>query len=172
MNIQPDMFLSKWHLIALVLTVIAWMGLIVGKYDRKTVLRSGLGTAAFFYAIVTLPVVLIGSEDQLNEELLLAHLEDNYQLMLTHEPDATDLLVAAAGTNRYKQDRYNLYIYAGNYSSDKTFEGSLTIDLLDSSGEVMETYKIEHVELDPGEKKRVRKTTIWEDMERYTYRFE
>lgn len=172
MNLQPDMFLSKWHLIAVVLTVIAWIGLIAGKYDRKTILRSGLSAAALFYVIVTLPVVILGSEDRSNEELLLEHLEDNYRIMQANAPHESDLVVVAAGTSRYKRDRYHLYIYAGNYSKDQPFKGTLTLDLLDSSGDVIDTYTLEDVELEPGEKKRLKKTTIWKDMDRYTFRFE
>ena len=171
MNLQPEMFFSRWHLIAVVLIVIAWIGLIVGKYERKTVIRSGLSAAVIFYAFITIPVIMFSSQDQKIEEQMLAHLEDNVQLIQADYPNEPNIVAAAAGTSRYKRDRYDLYVYAGNYSSDKPFEGDLTLTLLDSSGDVLETIEIENIKLEPGEKKRVRKTIIYEDMDSYNYRF-
>ncbi|MEC0203371.1 hypothetical protein P4H39_12070 [Paenibacillus lautus] len=59
MKLYPEMFISPWHLIVIVLALIAFIGLIKGGYDRKTVLRStGLSTLAFYF-ILTIPIGLI-----------------------------------------------------------------------------------------------------------------
>ncbi|MGV2685821.1 hypothetical protein GNF82_15915, partial [Clostridium perfringens] len=79
MKLYPEMFISPWHLIVIVLALIAFIGLIKGGYDRKTVLRStGLSTLAFYF-ILTIPIGLITQESLYKEETMLTDLDQNFE---------------------------------------------------------------------------------------------
>lgn len=167
MNLYPDMFLSKWHLITLLLIVIAWFALWIGGYDRKTILRSGIGAVAVLYAITTIPIAVFTYQEHRIEEAMLAELNRVYSL----ESNA-GTLVAAAGSFRDIQGRYSIRLYAANFSPSEPFEGTLTIWITDTKGREPDVRTYPTLTLQPGERKELDAyTTYTGALDSYRYQF-
>ncbi|WP_020617628.1 hypothetical protein [Paenibacillus daejeonensis] len=60
--IRAETLVSPWQFITLGIILIAWIALIVGRYDRRTIIRSGIGATVLLYLIVGFPLAIILSE--------------------------------------------------------------------------------------------------------------
>lgn len=170
MTLYPEMFMSKWHLAAVPLILIAWAGLLIGKYDRKTVLKSGVISSLFFYAAITLPIMAATHDEKKVEALMLGVLDRNYESALGRDPDNQHIVTAALGA--FPDDGlYQIRIYAGNYSSERTFHGSLKVMLKDNSELVLKEYFFEDLVIKPGEKIQVEKSIYHAEFDKYSFQF-
>lgn len=170
MTLYPEMFISKWHLLAVGLIIIAWIGLIIGKYDRRTLLRSGAGATLLLYIIVTIPIASI-TYDEINiENFMLDELDKNYSLSRAGGPSNPHILTAAIGAFP-DGDTYDLRIYVGNYSPNTMFRGSVKLTLMDAANKVLKEYTYSDLVIEPGKKIRVEKSQLRDKVEHYNYNF-
>ena len=102
MNIYPELFLSPWHLIALSLTLIAFIALVVGGYERKTILRSSAMSFLFFYGISLLVTGSLTQEQKYIEEVMLERLDQRYE-------DTIKDVTLAPGERKQIDKRYTLH---------------------------------------------------------------
>lgn len=173
MKLYPEMFISPWHLIVIVLALIAFIGLIKGGYDRKTVLRStGLSTLAFYF-ILTIPIGLITQESLYKEETMLTDLDQNFEDKKAGSElqSFEDYIVVHAGAYKNEDDA-DIEIYAGNYHESQTFNGQITLFVYDKNDEEVFTETYKNVTLGPGEKKKLDTSFTSHPMETYRYRYE
>ncbi|WP_054405343.1 hypothetical protein [Paenibacillus solani] len=172
MKLYPQMFISPWHLIVIVLALIAFIGLRIGGYDRKTVLRStGLSTLAFYF-FLTIPIGLITQDSLYKEETMLTHLDQNYEEKKADGElrSIGDYITVHAGAYRRK-DKADIEVYAGNYHESQTFQGNITLFLYDKNDDEVFTEMYENITLAPGEKKKLDSTFTSQPMETYRYRY-
>ncbi|WP_019121624.1 hypothetical protein [Brevibacillus massiliensis] len=115
MTFYSEMFFSKWHLITAAMTVIAWIALIAGGYERRVVLRSGMGAMVFLYVVTTIPIATITyqekSVDSWMRQQIVHHYEEKMKRLGGPASDI-DRLAVSAGSFKSK-DVYKIYIYAG-----------------------------------------------------------
>ncbi|MFS0723348.1 hypothetical protein [Paenibacillus sp. 1P07SE] len=57
--IDPAALVAPIQLITLGIIAIAWIALLVGRYDRRTIIKSGLGATVILYAVVGLPIAYL-----------------------------------------------------------------------------------------------------------------
>lgn len=173
MTFYPDMFISKWHLIAAGAALIAWFALLVGGYDRRTVLRSGAGAAIILYILATIPIVALTYQEHSADNGMRGELDRRYQerIQSTTAPigNMKDLIVAA-GLFR-DNDSYVIRVYAGNYNSSAAYNGKLTLWLYDRQGREIDVKTYEHIQLAPGEKKQIARSFTSAPFEGYRYAF-
>lgn len=173
MKLYPEMFLSPWHLIVLLFVLIAWVGLMIGRYDRKTILRSTGLTALVFYFIVTIPVGLITQDSLYKQETMQAKLDQRFEekkekSSLTSLQDHIMVHVGAYGG----KDDTDILVYAGNYHSSETFTGYIKVTVYDMNEEEVFTETYESVTLAPGEKEKLDTTYTSQPMDTYQYEYE
>ncbi|MCY9590825.1 hypothetical protein [Paenibacillus chitinolyticus] len=160
MSLYADMFISKWHLITLGLILIAWIALIAGGYDKRTILRSGGGAVLLLYIVSTIPIATITHGAHKIDESMRSELDRHYQERMSKSEVREDIdrLAVAAGAFS-DDDSYDIRVYAGNYSSAYTFRGSLTFTTYDAQGQVVHEKSYDNVIIAPGEKKSSTTTT-------------
>ncbi|WP_138494431.1 hypothetical protein [Paenibacillus pinistramenti] len=172
MNLVPEMFLSKWHLITLGMIIVAWIALGIGGYDRKTVLRSGLGATVLLYVITTAAIAPFVQYKDAVEKRMIAELDRQYAARQEsgQELSGSDQLAAAAAAFR-EDTSYIMYIYAGNYSESEPFTGSLIMRIYDDSGKLLQEETYEKLTLKPGEKKKLDSLYSSKSGGKYEYQF-
>jgi cadmium resistance protein CadD (predicted permease) len=163
-----DIFISKWHLISVACTLIALIGLWLGKYDRKTIIKSGIISAVFFYLWITFPVAVYTFDDIRAHNRMVRELDKNYEKDLAREP--RNIMTAAMGTF-YDDGSDNISIYVGNYSSKSTFRGSMKMTMVDKDNQVVKELVFKDLVIEPGEKTRVAKTVSSVKIDKYNYQF-
>ncbi|MFE4571937.1 hypothetical protein [Paenibacillus chitinolyticus] len=156
MSLYADMFISKWHLITLGLILIAWIALIAGGYDKRTILRSGGGAVLLLYIVSTIPIAAITHGAHKIDESMRSELDRHYQERMSKSEvwEDIDRLAVAAGAFS-DDDSYDIRVYAGNYSSAYTFRGSLTFTTYDAQGQVVHEKSYDNVIIAPDEKKKL-----------------
>lgn len=163
-TITADMFFSKWHLITLVMIIIAFVSLIIGRYDKRTILRSGGGAILTLYIITTIPIATLTYQENTIQNQMLGALDR------IHEENGQEL-VAMHGSFR-DDDSYDIRIFAGNYSSTETFHGTVTVTLFNEKKESIDVLTYEDVTLTPGEKKQIDQFTTYDDeTDTFNFRF-
>ncbi|MEK6994002.1 hypothetical protein [Paenibacillus sp. FSL K6-1566] len=173
MKLYPEMFLSPWHLIVLLFVLIAWVGLMIGRYDRKTILRSTGLTALVFYFIVTIPVGLITQDSLYKQETMLAELDQSFaeQKEKSSLMSVQDHIMVYVGAYK-NDDGADILVYAGNYHSSETFTGNIKVSVYDKDKEDVFAKTYEHVTLAPGEKKELDTTYTSQPMDTYYIQYE
>lgn len=173
MKLYPEMFLSPWHLIVVVLALIAFIGLIKGGYDRRTVLRStGLSTLVFYF-ILTIPIGLITQESLYKEETMLTDLDQNFvdKKAGSQLQSLKDYVVLHVGAYKNEDDA-DIVVYAGNYHESQAFNGHITLFVYDKNDEEVFTEMYRDITLAPGEKKKLDTSFTSQPMDTYRYRYE
>lgn len=173
MSLYADMFISKWHLITLVLILIAWIALIAGGYDKRTILRSGGGAVLLLYIVSTIPIATITHGAHKIDESMRSELDLHYQDRVNKSEVREDIdrLAVAAGAFEDDGDTYDIRVYAGNYSSSYMFQGSLTFTTYDAQGKVVHEKSYDNVTLAPGEKKELDNYYTSSTFSTYRYTF-
>ncbi|GAB6927639.1 hypothetical protein JCM10914A_16220 [Paenibacillus sp. JCM 10914] len=170
MKLYPEMFISPWHLIVLVLVIIAFIGLIMGGYDRKTVLRCTGISAIVFYCLLTIPVGLVTQNYMYTEETMIQEMDRNFEERADLVVSPDDYVIAHVGA--YKRNEYaNILVYVGNYHETESFSGQISVLLKDMDGNEVFTTTYDDVSLAPGQKIEVEKTSTSQPMETYSYNF-
>jgi hypothetical protein len=168
------MFFSKWHLITAAMTVIAWIALIAGGYERRVVLRSGIGAMVFLYVVTTIPIATITyqekSVDSWMRQQIVHHYEEKMKRLGGPASDI-DRLAVSAGSFKSK-DIYKIYIYAGNYNDSYRFDGRLVVRLYDGQGQELTESTFEDLHLEPGEVQKIDTFYSSTGFETYRYEFE
>ncbi|AWP30639.1 hypothetical protein AWU65_08210 [Paenibacillus glucanolyticus] len=173
MKLYPEMFLSPWHLIVLLMVLIAFIGLIMGGYDKKTVLRSTGLSALIFYFMLTIPIGLITQESLYKEETMIQSLDQRYEDKQANGQlhGTQDYVIAYVGAYKNEDDA-DIVVYAGNYHATQTFSGHIRVYLYDSEDEEVFIKTYEGVTLEPGEKKKLDSTFTSHPMTTYRFHYE
>lgn len=173
MKLYPEMFLSPWHLIVLVMVLIAFIGLMMGGYDRKTVLRSTGISALVFYFILTIPIGLVTQESLYKEETMIQGLDQRYKDKQSNDQlgEANDYVITYVGAYKNEDDA-DIVVYAGNYHESQTFNGHIKVYLYDHDDEEVFIKTYEGVTLKPGEKKKLESTFTSHPMNTYRFHYE
>lgn len=172
MKLYPEMFISKWHLIALGMIVIAWIALWLGGYDRRMILKSGLGATLVLYIVATIPIAIITHDHISVKERMNAELDRHYAIRLEAGGELSDIdKLAAVAVPFRDDDDYATYIYAGNYSESFSFNGMLKMVIYDEQGKLLHEETYEKVVLKPGERKKVDKFYSEGYAKGYQYKF-
>jgi len=173
MKLYPEMFVSPWHLIVVFFALIAGVGLMIGKYDRKTVLRSTGLSALVFYFIVTIPVGLITQDSLYKQETMQTKLDQRFEELKEKSSlsSVQDHIIVYVGAYGGKEDT-DILVYAGNYHSSETFTGDIKVTVYDMNEEEVFTETYEQVTLAPGEKKKLDSTYTSQPMNTYQYLYE
>lgn len=174
MKLYPEMFISKWHFIALGMIGIAWIALWLGGYDRKTILKSGVGATIMLYIIASLPIALIVHDRETVKENMISRLDQHHTARMESQygggqNDMNQL--AAVASSRRDDDGYVTYIFAGNYSESFSFSGSLNVSIYDEQGELLHEESYEKIALKPGEKVKIDQFYSQQNADRYQYKF-
>ena len=170
MKLYPEMFFSVWHLAALILTLIAFIALIIGGYDRRTILKSTGSSLLIFYCIVTIPVGLITQENLHKEEKMLVALDQKYEK--AKSAGSEEKVIVHVGAFADEDDDNALLVYAGNYHEAQSFTGSISVTVYDQNDEEVFTETYKDISLQPGEKRKIDSTFTSRPMDTYTYIFE
>lgn len=173
MKLYPEMFFSIWHLAVPILVLIAFIALLVGGYDKRTILKSTGSSLLIFYCIVTLPVGLITQQNLYREDKMIETLDLRYEERKEALSGITDLgsyIMVHVGA--FKDDEStDLLLYAGNYHESESFTGTVQVKLFDMDGQEVFTRIYESVTLQPGEKKKIDTTFTSQPMDKYQYEF-
>ncbi|MFS0840931.1 hypothetical protein [Paenibacillus sp. 1P03SA] len=172
MSLYADMFISKWHLITLALILIAWIALFAGGYDRRTILRSGGGAMLLLYIVSTIPIAAITHGAHKIDESMRLDLDRHYQERVNKSEVREDIDRLAVAAGAFEDDNtYDIRVYAGNYSSSYTFQGSLTVTTYDAQGRIVHEKSYDNVILVPGEKKKLDNYYTSSTFSTYRYTF-
>lgn len=174
MTLYPEVFFSKWHLITIGAIAVAWISLWLGGYDRKTMLKSGIGATILLYIIALIPLAVEINDREHVRESMISLLDQHYAVRVeqTRGKELRDIdKLAAVASSRRDDDAYYTYIFAGNYSESFSFRGSLEITIYDNEGKKLHEEKYEQIVLEPGEKKKIDRFYSLRDASNYEYRF-
>lgn len=167
------MFFSKWHLITLVLIVIAWVALIAGGYERRVVLRSGFGAVVMLYIVTTIPIATITYNEKSMEMKMRAEVARHYEYKMEQLGDSVrdiDRLALAAGS--FRDDKsFKIKLYAGNYNDSYRFTGTLIVTTYDEQDKELDRKTYEKVTVEPGEVKEIDTYYSSTSFEKYRYEF-
>ncbi|MCM3782527.1 hypothetical protein M3231_06050 [Neobacillus mesonae] len=170
MKLYPEMFFSPWHLIVVVMVFIAFIGLVVGKYDRRTILKSTGLSALVIYFIVTIPVGLIVQESSYKEEKIIEALDQEHvEQRANLNYAATDGISLYVGAFE-DDDSSEIIVYAGNYGSEN-FTGSINVMVSDEEFKELLNETYEDIELRPGQKKEIDSFYTTQPMDTYMFTY-
>lgn len=79
MKLYPELFLTPWHAGVLLVTVLALLALIIGKYDSKTIVKHTLVSSLIAYAFLTFVLMLVMQEPMYKKKRWSLHLTMNMQ---------------------------------------------------------------------------------------------
>ena len=82
-----NVLLSKWHMITIILSLVALGALLAGGYHKKKIVRSTGLTFLLFYFAISMPVWGYASEEQEIEEHLLTQLDVAFNQRLQEHSD-------------------------------------------------------------------------------------
>ncbi|PWA09727.1 hypothetical protein DCC39_12220 [Pueribacillus theae] len=171
-----DFILSKWHLITIAAGVISFIAMRLGKYTARETAKATLVTFFAFYiglsfvAYFTKEKAADVSSESVNtiEDQMIAGLDQEYE----QNKGITSNSHLAAYVNSFEQDgEYTIDIYVGNYDNTESFQGDVSILVLDTEGNTQEK-TFEDLSLKPGEKKGIEHFTSTVGAVQYKYKFE
>lgn len=168
MVIYPEVFLSKWHLIVLFLTVIAFIGLRIGGYSTKTVMITTMKSFVTFYVAFTVIFTGITYDTKHMENQMTTWMDQTYE---DNKGMANDHLAAFVGSFGDDAD-LTVKVYAGNYHQTKEFEGTVEVIVFDAEGEILKDETYEDITLDPGDKIEIDSYHSKENPDQFNYYFE
>lgn len=163
MEFSQEVLLSKWHLIALGLTLIACAGLIIGGYKKEIVIKTTLKAAIGFYIVTTIPLIWIDHEAHFYEREMAKALDEK------HEEQQDDFILY---TQYFQEDDgYLVKVYVGNYSQDEDFDGTVLYQILDEEKDVLKEDTYEDLMLKAGEKKEITSFHTDTKPDKYQYHY-
>lgn len=165
-----SLLLSPWTLIAVVLTVVAFLSLVLGKYDRKTVIRTTLLSFLVFYGLTVYGLYKLHYGEIFHMQKVLDRQYDYIQNNQPGEIDQRTHYVIAISTSELKEG-YSNRIYIGNYSSEPLIEGRLVLRLFDESGKPLAQDTVVVTDLPPGEKNHLVDIETGEAVANYQYQW-
>lgn len=175
MKFYPEMLFSPWHIIAIGLTCIAFIALIAGGYERKTILRSSGLSFLFFYGVSLLTTGIFMQEQKYIEEVMLTRLDERYEEIKhqQHAPPYDSIIITVGGFLDDDQDA-RLVIYSGNYHETQPFHGDIHVEAFEVDGERFYEETFRNVTLAPGERKQIDKRYTFHksDTIHYQYRIQ
>lgn len=167
LDFYPEMFISKWHLIVLFFTAVAFFAMVVGKYPRKTIWLSTISAFFIIYVVVTIPIAF----GVYNSEKRTEYVEDSLmQIYEQHKGNPNEELVVFVGGFYDEDDDFTAKVYAKNFHERAEFHGKVRVAIFDEEGQVMED-EIYEVSLDPGETKEVDPYLGNDEFERFRFEF-
>ncbi|CAM3415634.1 hypothetical protein [Marinicrinis lubricantis] len=171
MTLYPEMFISIWHVAVLILGVIAWIAMVAGGYERKTVFKSTAGAFIAFYVIVTIPVAVATYDLKYTEQQMFESLQEHYERKMVDysDPSELDKVVLSVGVFENRDGDYQMKVYAGNFSETLEFKGEVTVYFYDENDKKIKDETYEHISLKPGEKKEI--DSFWGENQTGTYRY-
>lgn len=175
MTLYPEMFFSNWHWITVVLIAIAWIALLAGGYEKRVVLRSGIGAMVLLYVITTIPIATITYQEKSIDSWMRGQIVHHYEEKMQRIGGSAreiDRLAAAAGSFQTKDGDYKIYVYAGNYTDTSRFDGRLSVQIYDEQGQELDERTYEDVHLEPGEVQQIGIFYSSSGFKTYNYRFE
>ncbi|WP_054958066.1 hypothetical protein [Paenibacillus dakarensis] len=175
MKLYPEMFLSIWHLAVLIFVLIAFIAMVVGGYDKRTILRSTGGSLIIFYIIVTIPVALFTEQSLYQKDTMISGLdqrfEENKEMISSTSALESYIKVHIGAFQAKDEDRSKVLVYAGNYHESESYSGSLYVVLVDHDGNEVFAKTYEEITLKPGEKKEIESTFTTQPMDTFRYNF-
>ena len=163
MEFTTDVFLNKWHLIALILTIFALTGLIAGGYKRETIISTTAKLAACFYIIVTIPFVWNNYHEGYYEKKMVQALDKSY------EESPNNFMLTVAYFEDEDTNDFLIKVYVGNYDETEPFSGTVQYVSYKKNDVIQRDETVEHLELKAGEKKEVASYKSKEKPTRYEY---
>lgn len=151
MDLYPEMFISKWHLIVLFFTAVAFFAMVVGKYPKKTVAISTVSAFFIIYVIVTIPIAATVYNSEKQTEYVDAGLAEIYE---QHKGNPNEELIVFVGGFYDDERDFTAKVYAKNFHDEAPFDGKVRVAIFDEDGDVMEDETYD-VTLEPGEKKEI-----------------
>lgn len=155
MKLYPEMFISIWHLAVPLMTLIAFIAMLAGGYDRKTVLKSTGGAFLSFYIFVTVPVGLVTQQTMYQKEQMIAGLDQqhaqNEYIQGLEEARISGYTLAF----KDEDGDSTIHLYAGNYHESQPFTGTLTLSIYNENNEELYLKTYSDITLQPGEKKKI-----------------
>lgn len=146
MDLYPELFISKWTLIALIFTVLACIGLIISKYTKQQIIKTTIRVAIISYLVVTIPVGIITYQTNFHERDMIK------ELNRIHEEKGEDYILFVKYYTDSDSDEVDVRVYSGNYSEDETFKGSISVKIEDGDKKTIQDETYEDINLKPGEK--------------------
>ncbi|PAV30576.1 hypothetical protein CIL05_05600 [Virgibacillus profundi] len=169
MEFYPEMFLSKWHLIVIFFTVIAFVSLLIGKYPKKVVVKSTFLAFIVFYIMATIPIAAITYDSEKREEYITAGLNDVYE----HNKGLdNDHLVVFVGGFEDDDGDLTVKVFIKNFHQEKSFDGIVRVAILDENREVITEETYTDVSLKAGEQKEIDPYLTDDSFEQFQYIFE
>ena len=169
MEFYPEMFLSKWHLIVILLTAIAFISLIIGGYAKKTIIITSLKSLVIFYVMATIIITFTTYDTKQMEINMINWLDETYE---DNKGIPNDHLAAFVGSFDDGDGNLTVKVYAGNYHDSKPFNGTAHVLILDEEGEVIKEETYQNIELKPGEKIEMDFYKTKEKPDQFNYYFE
>lgn len=170
MKLYPEMFISPWHLIVVVLVIIAFTALVIGKYDKRTILKSTGISALVIYFCVTIPIGLIVHESSYKEEMMLDELNQEHASPVHKlNAESNDEVYITVGAFKDEESAHVL-VYAGNYSNT-TFDGDLEVVVFDQEMNTVFSETYEGIHLKPGAQKEIDEIYTSQPMQTFRYSY-
>ncbi|MGG1879563.1 MULTISPECIES: hypothetical protein [Paenibacillus] len=172
MKLYPELFLTPWHAGVLLVTVLALLALIIGKYDSKTIVKHTLVSSLIAYAFLTFVLMLVMQEPMYKKETMVSALDNEYAKQEAKwNPNTGDQVALYVGAF-VNEGNVELLVYAGNYDSSQPFQGDITVSLQDHDNQEVFTKTYENITLQPGEKKQIERTRTEQPMDTYRFGYE
>lgn len=146
MDLYPQLFISKWTLIAVVFTILAYIGLKIGKYNKDEIIKTTTKIAFISYLVVTILVGIITYEAHFHERDMVKELDR------IHEEEGQDLVLFVKYYEKPDNDEMNVRVYAGNYSKEESFKGDILVDMQREDRKTMKKENYKNIQLKTDEK--------------------
>ncbi|GIP35734.1 FxLYD domain-containing protein [Paenibacillus sp. J2TS4] len=167
-----SIFFTPWASIAIILTAVAVFSLLLGKYDRKTIVSSSIRAFLFLYLVIVFYNGVITYDNYAVDQHMNEILDKQYEVVQQQKSKLTssDKYVVALSRENDNDDHIN-HIFVGNYSDKQLVSGELTLMLYNENGDSIMNKKIEVTDLKPGEKRKLDRIITEEKAEKYRYRW-
>lgn len=169
MEVYLEMFLSKWHLIVILLTAIAFFSLIIGGYTKKTVIKTTLKSFLFFYVMATIIITATTYDMKRMESEMVNWMDETYK---DNKGIVNDHLVAFVGSFDDGDGNITVKVYAGNYHHSKPFNGEVYVMIWDEVDEVINEKTYKGIVLEPGEKVEIDSYQTKVEPDKFNYYFQ
>ncbi|WP_232695883.1 hypothetical protein [Brevibacillus daliensis] len=168
-----DVLLSKWHMITIILSLVALGALFAGGYHKKKIVRSTVITFLLFYFAISMPVWGNASEKQEIEEHLLTQLDVAFNQRLQEHSDLKENQMVTLMMGSWEDDgEHKNHIFVGNYSNSYEFNGWVQLLLYDSENKEFLTKTYENVRLKPNQKLKLDEFYTETYAKRFQYSYE
>lgn len=167
MEFYSEMFLSVWHLLVLLLTLMAFLAMVLGGYSKKQIFKTTVQSFFVFYIVVSVFITYATYDEEMMKRDMYEQLDEIYE----ENRDGGNDIIVHVGELIDDNDSSTIKVYVGNFHDTDTFKGTIKVRVFDEEGEKeIKTY--EKVVLDPGEKAKIGSYYSPKSIDKYEYSYE